>query len=78
MCIDNAGTCKICNALYTKEGVKSLNQLNAATLKNLIPSSDLKVVAANNLPERVIQLGEGNFLRAFVDGISETMKIAHI
>ncbi|HWR09495.1 tagaturonate reductase [Sporomusa sp.] len=44
-----------------------MNQLNATTLKSLIPPSDLEVVAANNLPERVIQFGEGNFLRAFVD-----------
>ncbi|MDF2571211.1 MAG: uxaB, partial [Sporomusa sp.] len=44
-----------------------MNQLNAETLKKLIPPSDLEVVTVGDLPERVIQFGEGNFLRAFVD-----------
>ncbi len=44
-----------------------MNQLNAATLANLLPPSDLEVFAADHLPERVIQFGEGNFLRAFTD-----------
>lgn len=44
-----------------------MNQLNAATLKNLVLPSDLEVVAVGDLPERVIQFGEGNFLRAFID-----------
>ncbi|QDR82315.1 tagaturonate reductase [Sporomusa termitida] len=44
-----------------------MNQLNAATLANLQPPADLEVFAASHLPERVIQFGEGNFLRAFVD-----------
>lgn len=44
-----------------------MNQLNAATFANLQPPAGLEVFAASHLPERVIQFGEGNFLRAFVD-----------
>ena len=44
-----------------------MNRLNAVTLKNYTPPADLAVAALGDLPERVIQFGEGNFLRAFVD-----------
>lgn len=44
-----------------------MNQLNADTLKNYTPPADLSVADLDNLPERVIQFGEGNFLRAFVN-----------
>lgn len=46
-----------------------MNKLNNAFLKTYTPPADLEVARVNSgsLPERVLQFGEGNFLRAFVD-----------
>lgn len=45
-----------------------MEKLNSTFLNNYNPPAGLEVAAvSSNLPERVIQFGEGNFLRAFVD-----------
>lgn len=46
-----------------------MNKLNSSFLKTYNAPAGLEVAAVNSgsLPERVIQFGEGNFLRAFVD-----------
>lgn len=45
-----------------------MQQLNRAFLKNYVPQGGVAVSPPfDDLPEKVIQFGEGNFLRAFVD-----------
>ncbi len=49
-----------------------MNTLGSALLK----SNDLEInynKADNNLPEKVLQFGEGNFLRAFADWMIDEM-----
>jgi tagaturonate reductase len=45
-----------------------MDRLNASFLQSYTPSAGLEAgKAAEHLPERILQFGEGNFLRAFVD-----------
>ena len=53
-------------------GRKVFPKLDAALLKAGLPlPADLAVTRPEQLPERVLQFGEGNFLRAFVDWMLE-------
>ncbi|MCX7781283.1 MAG: tagaturonate reductase [Negativicutes bacterium] len=51
-----------------------MNKLNANMLKTYTPPAGLTVATdLGSLPERIIQFGEGNFLRAFVDWMVHQM-----
>lgn len=50
-----------------------MESLNAALLKRLRPAGNLKISDCRPLPERVLQFGEGNFLRGFADWMIEQM-----
>lgn len=48
-------------------------QLNRKTLAHIRPSPTLTVGSLTEGPERIMQFGEGNFLRSFVDWMVNTM-----
>jgi len=50
--------------ILSRENLKSNNSIN---------SSDLQIGIIDSLPEKIIQFGEGNFLRGFVDWLVNTL-----
>ena len=47
--------------------------LNRKTVGSISPSAGVTVGCIADHPERVLQFGEGNFLRSFVDWMIDTM-----
>ena len=56
------------NRVHSTEDIHmSLPALNAINLPAILEATGQTFIKRDTLPERVIQFGEGNFLRAFVD-----------